>query len=884
MQSHVLRISLAASYLVLSLSVRAGETFSVDSAGGRLPKNVVPVSYSIDIAPDVDTMTIKGKESVELQFRAATNMLVFNSLNEKLSEVRLDGKPVKSVASDDEEQLTTVMLTQPAAIGKHTLSFSYVGKIETHPQGLFVQHYEQPGGAKGLLLSTQMEATDARRMFPCWDEPAFRATFQLTVTVPSKWATVSNMPIANRKSHGSLTTTTFRISPKMSSYLVELTAGDLAQIKATSAGRQFGIWAVRGQEVNGRIALANAQTILADYEDYFDYPFPLSKLDSIAVPGGFNGAMENWGAITYNDQALLVTPSSTVEDQQEVFSIQAHEMAHQWFGDLVTMGWWDDLWLNESFASWMAEKETEKRHPEWHSKELQDASKERAMLADARASSQAIQKHVTKEIEATNAFDQEITYDKGQAILRMLEAYLGDDSFRGGVRSYIRARAFSNATTADLWDGLGGVGGKNVPQIAAKWIAQPGFPLVTASASCDSGGQRTVTLTQARFLLQGADPNHERWSVPLQVRVGSSRPPEAILFSEDGQKVPAGRCGEPLSLNADAIGFYRVRYDAKTLESNTGSFHSLPAGDRIALLDDQWALVGSGKESLSSYLALASSMGGSLEIRSWEQIEGALSTIEYDERGASGHDAFADYARTIIKPAFDALGWDEKPGETPDVKRLRRALIWDMGAWGDPEAIAEARKRFDAFMQDRSRLSPDDQSSVLDIVARNADGPTFEKLHGLAKQSRDGAEIRRFYGALMQVGDESLARQAAQILVSPEIPHQADNMRFQLLVHLAPRHQRLAWTTFCEHQEALLGPLEPFGPVAIAKYVPQVFWSGIPMDEMEKWIRAHVPAEMGTTVDQGLQAARFKLAEKQTLVGAADTYLQAGTRTGHSLH
>ena len=593
----------------LSLSARAEETFSLDAAGGRLPKNVVPVSYALEIAPDFDTLTVRGKESVELQFRASTDTLVFNSLNEKLSEVRLDGKPVKTVTSDDEEQLTTVRLTQPAAIGKHTLSFSYIGKIETHAQGLFIQHYEEPGGAKGVLLSTQMEATDARRMFPCWDEPAFRATFRLTVTVPSKWAAVSNMPVAHRKSLGALTTTTFQSSPKMSSYLVELTAGDLAQIKSTSAGKQFGVWGVRGQEVNGRIALANAQTILADYEDYFGYPFPLPKLDSIAIPGGFNGAMENWGAITYTDHALLVTPASTLEDQQEVFGVQAHEMAHQWFGDLVTMGWWDDLWLNESFASWMAAKETEKRHPEWHSKELQDGSKERAMLADARPSSQAIQKHVTKEIEATNAFDQEITYNKGQAILRMLESYLGDESFRSGVRSYIRARAFSNATTADLWNGLGGVGGKNVAQIAAKWIAQPGFPLVTANASCDSAGQRTVTLTQSRFLLQGTDANHERWSVPLQVRVGSSGSPKGILFSEEGQKVPAG----------------------------------------------------------------------------------ALSTIEYDERGASGHDAFADYARTIIKPAFDPLGWDERPGETADLKKLRRALIRDLGMWGDAEVIAEAR-------------------------------------------------------------------------------------------------------------------------------------------------------------------------------------------------
>lgn len=883
MPSHALYISLAAAYLALSLPARAEESFSFDSTGGRLPKNVVPVSYIIEIAPDADTLTINGKESVELQFRAATDTLVFNSLHEKLSQVRLDGHPVKSVTSDDKKQLTTVTLTQPAAVGKHSLSFSYVGKIESRPQGLFVQHYEQPDGAKGMLLSTQMEATDARRMFPCWDEPAFRATFQLTATVPSKWAIVSNMPIAKRESHGALTTTTFQPSPKMSSYLLELTAGDLAQIQATNAGKQFGIWAVRGQEKNGRPALANAQTILADYEDYFGYPFPLPKLDSIAVPGGFSGAMENWGAITYNDRLLLITPSSALDDEQQVFSVQAHEMAHQWFGDLVTMGWWDDLWLNESFASWMAAKETDRRQPQWHWWELEDSSKERAMLADARPSSHAIQQHVTDELQATNAFDSEITYDKGQAILRMLEAYVGENAFRNGVRSYIRARAFSNATAIDLWHGLDTAGGKNVSAVAAKWIAQPGFPLVTASASCDSTGQRTVTLTQSRFLLQGSDPNQLHWSVPLEIRIGASDPPRGALLTENGQTIAAGRCGEPLSLNADALGFYRVRYDTQTLEDNTKSFQTLPAGDRIALLDDQWALAGSGKEPLSRYLALASSMGSDLDVRAWEQIESALNTIEYDELGTPGHDAFTAYARSIIKPASDALGWDARPSDTADVQKLRRALIRDMGLWGDPAVIAEARKRLDSFIQDHSRLSPDDQTSVLDIVARNADASTFEKLHSLAKTSKDGAELRRFYGALAQVDDESLAKQVAEILLSPEIPHQADGMRLQLLVQLARLHQRLAWTTFCDHHDALLESHQPFGPFIMAQRAPQAFWSGIPMDELEKWIRAHVPAEMSTTVDQGLQAARFKLAEKQTLLASASAYLQTGALSGHSL-
>ncbi len=665
-------LPLAASCLVLAVPAGAEAPFSFDATPGRLPKNVVPVDYTVDIVPDAKALTFSGTESVLLHFRASTATVQFNSLNEKLHDVRLDGKPVKGIVSDDDKQLTTVTMAAPASIGRHTLTFSYTGKIETQPVGLFAQPYSGANGAKGALLSTQMEATDARRMFPCWDEPAFRATFQLRATVPAAWATVSNMPIATRIMHGNLATTTFERSPKMPSYLVEFTAGDMAQISAEVGKFKFGVWAVRGQENEGQTALANAKQILADYNDYFGYRFPLPKLDSIAIPGGFTGAMENWGAITYNDQLLLVTPASTIGDKQQVYAVQAHEMAHQWNGDLVTMAWWDDIWLNESFASWMAAKETALRNPDWKWWENQDADKEGAMNADGRATSHAIQQHVKDELQAMNAFDPQITYSKGQAILRMFEAYLGPDVFRSGIRSYIKARAFSNATTADLWNGLSAASGKNVGKIAADWTEQAGFPLVMVAAHCDANGARTITLSQKRFLLSGTDPSSSHWNIPLQIRAGEHGSPQSVMLSKDGQSAAAGRCDEPLSVDADAIGFYRVMYDPATLAANTKNFGRLADADRIALLDDQWALVESGAAPLPTYLTLASSMGKDLDTRAWDQIAHALETVEYAERGTAGHDAFAAYARSILKPAFEQIGWDAKAGEAPDVQELRR--------------------------------------------------------------------------------------------------------------------------------------------------------------------------------------------------------------------
>jgi aminopeptidase N len=835
---------------------------------------VVPLSYTIAVVPNIKALTLTGRESVVIQVRTATDRIQFNSLNEVLVDVRLDGRAVKRVASDDQAQLTTLTLATPVAVGTHTLSFTYSAKIETQPHGLFLQPYAGPTGAAGALLTTQMEATDARRMFPCWDEPAFRATFTLSVTVPSAWATIGNMPVGKRVVHGQLATTTFAVSPKMPSYLVEFTAGDLAEISAANDGTQLGVWAVRGVEHEGASALANARTILGDYNDYFGYRFPLPKLDSIAVPGGFQGAMENWGAITYNDQTLLLSASSGIRNEQTVYSIQAHEMAHQWNGDLVTMAWWDDIWLNESFASWMAAKETDRRHPEWKWGEAQDAVKESAMEADAKVTSHAIQQHVTDELQAANSFDPAITYSKGQAFLRMLEAYLGPDVFRAGIRAYMKEFAFSNATTRDLWTALSTAGAQDVGAIAAGWTEQAGFPLVSVAASCDAAGVRTLSLSQQRFLLRGVDEQHSRWRIPLRVSVGVDAAPQVVLLTEDAQKVAAGSCDQPLSLDAGDLGFYRVRYDSATLALNTKNFGRLPDADRIALLDDQWALVESGQEPLPTYLALATSMGSDLDATAWTQIAGALATIEYDERGTAGHDAFSAFARSVLVPVFEQLGWRARATETPDVTKLRQAVIEELGLFGDAGIIDEARRRFAAFVLDRKSISPDDQAPILDIVGQYADPATFESLHKVAQESKNETELRRDYAALMSVRDPELAERAAQIALSPEIPAQADALRLRLILGLAEEHQELSWKILRDNNERLLQPFASHAPMIVAQLLPQRYWSGVPAAEIETWVRAHVPKEMGAAVAQGMETVHFRVAEKEQLVAAAGQYLR----------
>ena len=497
------------------------------------------------------------------------------------------------------------------------------------------------------------------------------------------------------------------------------------------------------------------------------------------------------------------------------------------------------------------------------------------MAADARATSHAIEQHVTDELQAANSFDSDITYSKGEALLRMLEAYIGEDVFRQGIRSYMKDRAYSNAAAADLWNALGHASGKNIPAVAAPWIEKPGFPLVQVTAACDSSGNRIVTLRQKRFLLNGRSANAAEWQVPLRIRTGTAAPRNVLLDVQE-QKTAAGRCDEALSVNADAVGYYRVQYDADTLAVNTRLFPGALDGDRIALLDDQWALVGSGEESLQSFLSLASSMGADRDARAWQQIVQALAIIEYAERGSPGHQAFAAYARALIKPVADELGWDAAPQETPDVGDLRGTLLRDLSRWDDQATIGEARRRFAAFIQDPHGVSADAQATLLAIVGQNADAATFAQLHTLAKGAKDDTFMQRCYVALARVRDPDLARQVVQIALSGELPPQANTLGLRLIVTLAREHPRLSWDTYIANQDQLMKSIGSNGrALVIAEQTPAAYWDALPLDQLEAWARANIPKGASDNLARGMETAHHLAAQKPALVKAADAHLAA---------
>lgn len=484
-------------FLFVCVHVHAESKFDFATTPGKLPKEVRPTEYAIRIVPDLGKLTFTGSETIKLQVGQPVTKLVLNSLEIEVASASIDDQelPNKAIQLDPEEQTLTLTLPNELASGEHVLSLKFSGKINAQGQGLFFARYQEHGSnRKKIMLGTQFEATDARRMFPCWDEPSFRARFQLTTVVPAEFSAVSNMPVEGERKIEEGKEVRFSLSPEMSSYLVVLCAGEFDSIESEQDGVKLRVVTTKGKGEMGRYALESEAKILRYFNDYFGVPYPLPKLDLIAVPGGFGGAMENWGGITFYESALLFDPkNSSIETKQDIFSVVAHEMAHQWFGDLVTMAWWDNLWLNEGFASWMGSKCTDHFNPEWHEWLRRNAPrdpsrrvgflKDTAMQSDARSTTHSVQQPIRNEAEANSAFD-EITYRKGQSIIRMLESFLGEEVFRDGIRKYIAAHKYSNTTTADLWQALTDVSGKPVGEIAPVWTEQPGLPVVQVEFVC----------------------------------------------------------------------------------------------------------------------------------------------------------------------------------------------------------------------------------------------------------------------------------------------------------------------------------------------------------------------------------------------------------------
>ena len=620
------------------------------------------------------------------------------------------------------------------------------------------------------MLVTQFEVADARRMFPGWDEPAFKATFQLSVTLPTDLAVVSNMPIGSETPAGAgMHHVAFATSPRMSSYLLALIAGDMQAIHARAVNTNMAAWAPAGEAEQARYALDAETRILPYYNDYFGVAYPLPKLDLIAIPGNYEaGAMENWGAITFIDDAMLFDPAtSSPATRETIFLDTAHEMAHQWSGDLVTMGWWDNIWLNEGFATWMEMKATDHFNPAWEVWPRQHNQREAAMGQDALPTTHPIQQTIHDEAEANTAFDS-ISYQKGEQIIRMVEDWLGPDVFRDGMRRYMQAHRYGNATSADLWAALGAASHRDVAHVAASFTEQPGIPLVHV-ARTQVGDYCEATLTQDRFTVHDPHPRQETWNIPVTLgapHMASRR----ILLTEASTTIALPNCGAPLKANLGEAGYFRTQYDSASLQALTAVFTDLSPTDRTNLLGDQFALFVASRAPLAGYLDLVEKLGGEQNTAVWSDTLSHLTRLDRALAGSPLRPRFAAFAAGLIRPEFGRLGWDAKPNEPFIDALLRPDVIAAMGRFRDPAVVAEARRRFDAFVQDPKTLPPALREPVLTIVGRTADQATYDKLRTAGIRATSTEEKMRYFYALAGATDPALIRQTVAFADAGEIP------------------------------------------------------------------------------------------------------------------
>lgn len=760
--------------LMLSMSgaVLAEQVFSFDSTPGRLPKNVVPVHYAIALAPNLETLALGGVELVDIEVREPTARVTLNAIGTTFASVTVDDEAqFAAVTLDAAAETATFTFPQPLAVGPHKLRIGFEARINKFGTGLFSVDYPTDAGTK-RMLSSKLEPSDARRIFPCWDEPAFKASFALDVTVPRHLMAVGNMPIVREEMvEPGLKHVTFAPTPKMSTYLFVLTVGELERITAEIDGVTVGVVATLGKAAKGQFALDSAVKLLAWFNDYFGVKYPLPKLDLIAVPGGFGGAMENWGGITFFESRLLFDPATNADTaRRPIFNIIAHEMAHQWFGDLVTMAWWDNLWLNEGFATWMATKASEQFYPQWQSWLNGYGQKQFALALDARRTSHPIQQPVVNESEAMVAFDA-ITYNKGQALIRMLENYLGENAFRDGIRKYMAAHAYGSTTTADLWLALESVAHKPVTGIAASFTEQDGVPLIAAETSCNGDTQR-LALRQERFViapLKAAPSPPRNWQIPIGFGSPRAKSPEVVLL-QGNTEIAAGSCGEAIKVNLGDIGYYRVEYGPTSRATLTKSLAALAPEDRVNFLADSWAMVQAGRAEPPSYLALVETLGTDDRRPVWDQVIGTMNALNRLSRGRTEREPLQAFIRAKLRPVFDRLGWDGSGSGDDDTTLLRASLISTLGELGDEAVIAEARRRFAAFLQDPKSLPNELRDSVTHLVGLTADRATYDTLLTLARKSTVTNERLRYYFAAASARDAALAGATLALTLTDEMP------------------------------------------------------------------------------------------------------------------
>ncbi len=837
--------------------------FSFHATPGKLPKDVVPAHYSLHIVPDPARDRFDGRAEIEIDVARPVPGLTLNAINLGFKAAQLrsgnGGETGLTVAIDAARETATLApASGTIAAGRHRLRIDYTGAIGKHTQGLFRVPYkvnELGRLVEKTMLATHFEPVHARKLFPGWDEPAFRATFEIAVVVDEALTVVSNMPVARvTPQAGGRKEVAFARSVAMPTYLVALFIGEMDALEGEVDGIPLRIYTVKGRAGQAQYAMQATRQIVRYFNDYFDERYRLPKLDQVALPGGFGGAMENWGAIVYNEARLLLDPAtSSLRLQQSIYGLIAHEIAHQWFGNLVTMAWWDNLWLNEGFASWMATKTAEHFHPQWRARLRNAPWVNHAMTEDARRTTHPVQTPVEHDSRAMDLFDA-ITYSKGEAFIHMLEGYLGEEAFRAGVRRYMRAHRLSNATTADLWHHLSEASGRDVAAFAAPWTEQPGFPVVKIAQRCNSG-QAVVTLAQERFTLNDPKAVPLSWKVPVTLVSESGERKDLLLDA-----VPAeARFSDCNAVRAAGAGYYRVQYEEGAFNELLRDLDRLDVRERLQLLSDTFALMQAGRVDVTRYLRLVGRLRGETDRSVWDQVIESLRFLRSLIDAPEDRAPFDRNAAQVLAAPFARAGWDARAGEDADTPALRRSLIEALGRFGDQKVIAEARARFAA--RQAAPIDPAIRPAVLNIVGQHADPQAFDALLEMMRDATDVETKWQAQTALRHVADPKLQRRWMELLLGDVMtPGEA----VYNLNHIGQDSDRPepAWQFVRANLGAIYAKASPRERVHVLPEAAMAFADTARADEVIELTKAHLDPTAYYQAEKAADWIRLKAAVK----------------------
>jgi puromycin-sensitive aminopeptidase len=766
----------------------------------RLPQTVVPSHYQLTLEPDFAAGTFRGEAVIDVDLLEATQNVTLNAVDLNIEEasIRAVGRTQQaSVEYDRSNQTLLLSVPQALAKGAAQLSLRYTGKFSSGLRGFYT------GLANGgTYAATDFEPADARRMFPAFDEPAFKATFDVTAVVPRGDVAISNSPIVSDRNGpgGNQHTVRFATTPKMSTYLVALIVGDFVCSEGKADDTPIRVCATPDKKRLTGFALEAAEASLDYFNRYFAIRFPFPKLDLIALPDFAAGAMENTGAITFREALLLVDPKeSSLDTRKQIAVVVAHEVSHQWFGDLVTMQWWDDIWLNEGFATWMESKAVANWKPEWQMEldevqELGSSLDQDAHLATRPIRVSSSQAETPAQIEGL--FDG-IAYDKAAAVLRMLENYVGEDAFRKGVNEYLKRHAYGNTRASDFWSAVTDATGKPVDKIMPTFVNQPGVPMVSVQAACE-GNHTQVTLAQQRFFVDRKElENHrgsELWQIPVCMQAEGGKPAACWLLTQPIQSFHMDGCPAVLFANADAEGYYVTEYAAAESKAIKARLTDLSASEDVILLMNDWSLVMAGQQDIASYLELAQAFQSDPTPAVWDEITGSVRFLS-DRllQDSPDTEAFRAWVRGLLRPLADKLGWKTPSDESGEARELRSTILFTLGRTGqDPQVLQQANQLALEFLENRSHVEPSLAGTVLNLAASQGDAALYERYLARLRKSTRPDEFYGWLSALTAFRDPTLLRRTLDLTLTPEVRGQ-DVMRVLSGVLGNPAGREIGW-------------------------------------------------------------------------------------------